>query len=44
MTEILLKVALNTIKQQQQKQTNKTKQTNNKINEQELQLYHQFNY
>jgi hypothetical protein len=42
MTEILLKVVLNTIKQNKTKQNNK--QINNKKNEQALQLYHQFNY
>jgi hypothetical protein len=48
MTEILLKVALNTIKpkkKQKTKQKTKTKtQINKQKNEQALQLYHQFNY
>ena len=47
MTEILLKVALNTIKQKNKNKKQKTKtkiQINKQENEQALQLYHQFNY
>ena len=45
MTEILLKVALNTIKPKKKNKKQKTKtQINKQENEQALQLYHQFNH